>query len=83
MALTSSVKKVADVTTAGKWRWVYAARVRQCGKLAEYGVDTYPSESQAARGGLLPTTEILSLEDYRTRYATYRTDLARICGGRR
>ncbi|KAL3138687.1 hypothetical protein ABBQ32_006442 [Trebouxia sp. C0010 RCD-2024] len=45
----------------------------------EYGVDNYPSPSQAVRYepaplGLQPAHEILSLSDYRRRHALYRMD---------
>lgn len=42
-------------------------------------MDTYPTPEEAVRydafpGGLQPPHEIVSLEDYRARYALYRTD---------
>lgn len=45
----------------------------------EYGVENYPSPSQAVRYepaplGLQPAHEILSLSDYRRRHALYRMD---------
>ncbi len=41
----------------------------------EYGPDTYPSANEAQPGRiLLPASEIVSLADYRLRYATYRSD---------
>ena len=45
----------------------------------EYGVEDYPSPSQAVRYereplGLQPATEIISLSDYRSRHALYRMD---------
>ncbi|KAG2425491.1 hypothetical protein HXX76_013700 [Chlamydomonas incerta] len=42
----------------------------------EYGPDDYPNAAarQAVRGGLQPAHEILTLADYRQRYALYRTD---------
>ncbi len=40
----------------------------------EYGNGTYGDSSVAANRPLEPPTEILSLEDYRTRYSTYRLD---------
>ena len=45
--------------------------------LYEYGNDGYATADAAALGRLLPqdnSTEMLSLEDYRKRYAHYRTD---------
>ncbi|MEH8017724.1 alkaline phosphatase D family protein [Rheinheimera muenzenbergensis] len=43
----------------------------------EYGESGYASENAAALGRVvLPATEILSLSDYRSRYAQYRTDAA-------
>lgn len=41
----------------------------------EYGLGGYASENAASLGReVLPTTEILSLDDYRMRYAQYRSD---------
>ena len=45
----------------------------------EYGVDNYPSPTQAVRYepaplGLQPAHEIISLSDYRHRHALYRMD---------
>jgi alkaline phosphatase D len=41
----------------------------------EYGRDAYPNASEAAPGRVIePATEIVSLEDYYQRYATYHTD---------
>lgn len=41
----------------------------------EYGAGTYPSAEQKAAGRVLaPEHEILTLADYRLRYATYRAD---------
>ena len=40
----------------------------------EYGADKYPAPSEAVREGLQPSHEAVSLEDYRLRHATYRTD---------
>jgi alkaline phosphatase D len=41
----------------------------------EYGKGTYPSAQQAAEGRTLaPASEIVTLADYRLRYATYRAD---------
>ena len=41
----------------------------------EYGPGTYPGTEQAQPGrGLFPAHEIVTLADYRTRYATYRRD---------
>jgi alkaline phosphatase D len=41
----------------------------------EYGKGTYPSAQQAADGRMLaPPNEIVTLADYRLRYATYRAD---------
>jgi len=41
----------------------------------EYGAGTYPDPNQAEPSRVLaPTTEIISLTDYRLRYATYRAD---------
>ena len=41
----------------------------------EYGPGTYPSNEEAQSGRVLfPAREIVSLADYRTRYATYRRD---------
>ncbi|WOE75847.1 alkaline phosphatase D family protein [Alterisphingorhabdus coralli] len=41
----------------------------------EYAIGTYPSVEQALPGRILqPDTEILTLADYRLRYAAYRTD---------
>ena len=45
----------------------------------EYGVEDYPSPSQAVRYereplGLQPAHEIISLSDYRRRHALYRMD---------
>lgn len=42
----------------------------------EYGPETYPSRDQATagRGLLLPDSEIVSLADYRARFALYRSD---------
>jgi alkaline phosphatase D len=41
----------------------------------EYGAGTYPSAQQAADGRTLaPGSEIVTLADYRLRYATYRAD---------
>lgn len=47
--------------------------------LYEYGPSTYPSPEEAVRydafpGGLQPPYEMLSLDDYRARYKTYRSD---------
>ncbi len=42
----------------------------------EYGVGTYEDSTVAAERPNVPDTEILSLEDYRTRYSTYRLDTA-------
>lgn len=43
----------------------------------EYGTDGYASENAAALGRLSePATEIISLDDYRQRYAQYRSDPA-------
>lgn len=41
----------------------------------EYGAGTYPSAEQKAQGRVLaPEHEIITLADYRLRYATYRAD---------
>ena len=47
--------------------------------LYEYGPSTYPSPEEAVRfeqfpGGLQPPYEMLSLDDYRARYKTYKLD---------
>jgi alkaline phosphatase D len=41
----------------------------------EYGIGTYPDPGQGAPGRVLePASEIVTLTDYRLRYATYRAD---------
>ncbi|KAI3433607.1 hypothetical protein D9Q98_003416 [Chlorella vulgaris] len=42
----------------------------------EYPPGEYPSSGLTARGGLLPKHKCKTLEDYRLRYACYRTDKA-------
>ncbi len=62
--------------------YAHAAEVNDCDLavhlgdyIYEYGGDTYPSPSQKNPDrDLRPTNEILTLADYRLRYATYRAD---------
>ncbi len=62
--------------------YAHAAEVADCDLavhlgdyIYEYGADTYPSAEQKAAGRVLaPESEIITLADYRLRYATYRAD---------
>ena len=62
--------------------YAHAAQVADCDLalhlgdyIYEYGADTYPSAEQKADGRVLaPENEIITLADYRLRYATYRSD---------
>eukprot|EP00971_Amphidinium_carterae_P146325 2900341-Amphidinium_carterae.1 len=77
------------VFSCSNWGWGYftayaaAAAARQLDFwlhlgdfIYEIGDSDYPNKEQQVRGGLVPTHALLSLQDYRERYALYRTDVS-------
>lgn len=74
------------VLSCANWGWGYFHAYAEAARynldfwlhlgdfIYEVGNDIYPTPTQAVRGGLLPTTELRSLADYRQRYALYRGD---------
>lgn len=74
------------IFSCSNWRWGYfnAYGVAASEKLDfwlhvgdfiyEHGEDAFPTEASAVRNMLVPQHETVSLEDYRKRYALYRSD---------
>jgi len=74
------------IFSCSNWQWgSFAAYARAAAEeldfwlhlgdfIYEYGSDVYPELDRIARPGLEPAHEIVTLQDYRTRYAVYRTD---------